>query len=298
MDIELLKTFLEVEKTRHFGHAANNLYLTQSAVSARIRLLEETLGVALFTRHRNNIQLTMRGERLLKHAQTILKAWKQARQDLTDENQYVLLKIGGTSNLWEILQQDWIHRLYQNIPHLIVHAEVESFEGLIRKLSEKVLDIGFLFEPPKTVDLIVKEIGQLKLLLVCTTPNQNTKQALRENYIFVDWGTSFLETHTELFPDLPPPNGHMALGSLALSFLLNCNGAAYLPESMCQPLLEKQRLFLVNDAPVIDYKVYATYAHQNIQRPLLETVLNYFTPITPTHSSEREATCHETSNTN
>ena len=40
MDIDLLKTFLEVNKTRHFGRAADNLYLTPAAVSARVRQLE------------------------------------------------------------------------------------------------------------------------------------------------------------------------------------------------------------------------------------------------------------------
>ncbi|WP_082880488.1 MULTISPECIES: LysR family transcriptional regulator [unclassified Oleiphilus] len=39
MDIELLRTFLEVKNTRHFGKAAENLYLTQAAVSARIKQL-------------------------------------------------------------------------------------------------------------------------------------------------------------------------------------------------------------------------------------------------------------------
>ncbi len=39
MDTDLLKTFLEVSKTRHFGKAANNLFVTQAAVSARIKHL-------------------------------------------------------------------------------------------------------------------------------------------------------------------------------------------------------------------------------------------------------------------
>ncbi|MEX2517286.1 MAG: LysR family transcriptional regulator, partial [Gammaproteobacteria bacterium] len=45
MDVDLLKTFLEVQRTRHFGRAADNLFLTQSAISARIRQLEDELGV-------------------------------------------------------------------------------------------------------------------------------------------------------------------------------------------------------------------------------------------------------------
>ncbi|MBT7408643.1 MAG: LysR family transcriptional regulator [Methylococcales bacterium] len=45
MDISLLKTFLEVVKTRHFGHAADHLCITQSAVSARIKMIESLLSV-------------------------------------------------------------------------------------------------------------------------------------------------------------------------------------------------------------------------------------------------------------
>ena len=65
MDIDLLKTFVEVVRTRHFGKAAENLYLTQSAVSARIKQLEEYFNSALFVRNRNSLQLTAAGEKLL-----------------------------------------------------------------------------------------------------------------------------------------------------------------------------------------------------------------------------------------
>ena len=106
MDIDLLKTFLEVYRTRHFGRTAENLYLTQSAVSARIRLLEETLGVPLFTRTRNDIQLTPAGTRLLKYAESILNAWSRARQDTAlGEEDKISLAIGASYSLWDILLQ-------------------------------------------------------------------------------------------------------------------------------------------------------------------------------------------------
>jgi len=57
MDTDLLKTFLEVSKTRHFGKAADNLFVTQAAVSARIKTLEKMLGASLLVRSRNNIHL-------------------------------------------------------------------------------------------------------------------------------------------------------------------------------------------------------------------------------------------------
>ena len=53
MKIELLITFLEVSQTLHVRVAAENLYLTQAAVSSRIKQLEEELGVLLFDRTQN-----------------------------------------------------------------------------------------------------------------------------------------------------------------------------------------------------------------------------------------------------
>ncbi|WP_306518920.1 LysR family transcriptional regulator [Rheinheimera sp.] len=99
MDTELLKTFLEVQKTRHFGKAAENLYLTQSAVSFRVRQLEQSLGVILFSRFRNNIQLTAAGELLLPHAQAVLAAIQTAKQQLNQQyhlqkNRKMLLSAG------------------------------------------------------------------------------------------------------------------------------------------------------------------------------------------------------------
>ena len=64
MNINLLKTFLEVARLGHFGKAADRVCLTQAAVSARIKQIEDKLGVTLFTRKRNDIQLTAEGRRL------------------------------------------------------------------------------------------------------------------------------------------------------------------------------------------------------------------------------------------
>lgn len=95
MDTELLKTFLEVSRTRHFGRAAEALYLTQSAVSFRIRQLENQLGVNLFTRHRNNIRLTPAGEKLLPYAETLMNTWQAARKEVAHTSRHNEFSIGS-----------------------------------------------------------------------------------------------------------------------------------------------------------------------------------------------------------
>ena len=109
MDIESLRTFLEVARTRHFGKAAEELCVTQSAVSARIRQLEQTMGVALFTRQRNNIQLASEGQQLRKHAETIVQVWARARQETGLRAEFTRgLAVGAMWDLWETLLRGWL----------------------------------------------------------------------------------------------------------------------------------------------------------------------------------------------
>jgi hypothetical protein len=93
VDTELLKTFLEVSRTRHFGRAAEALYLTQSAVSFRIRQLENQLGVNLFTRHRNNIRLTSAGENSCP-AETLMNTWQAARKEVANASDIMNSQLG------------------------------------------------------------------------------------------------------------------------------------------------------------------------------------------------------------
>ena len=58
MDINLARTFLEVLASGSFGAAAERLHLTQTAVSARIRALEDQLGRRLFVRNKAGARLT------------------------------------------------------------------------------------------------------------------------------------------------------------------------------------------------------------------------------------------------
>lgn len=65
-----LDAFLAVAQTQGFSSAASILNITQSALSQRIKNLEEHLGLTLFIRTPNGANLTEQGERLLRYCQT------------------------------------------------------------------------------------------------------------------------------------------------------------------------------------------------------------------------------------
>jgi len=193
MDIESLRTFLEVVRTRHFGKAAEELCVTQSAVSARIRQLEQTLGAPLFTRQRNNIQLTPEGQQLRKHAETIVHVWIRARQETGMTAEFGRgLAVGAMWDLWETLLRDWLAALRRDMPDTALQVEAGTADLLIRKLVEGVIDLAVLFEPPRLPELELRELGHINLVLASTQRGQMLDQAFASGYIMVDWSQPLL----------------------------------------------------------------------------------------------------------
>lgn len=277
MDTQLLKTFLEVKKTRHFGRAAENLYLTQAAVSARIKQLESSLGTPLFTRYRNNLQLTPAGEKLVPHAESMLSAWERARADVAlKKKQEFVLTIGGTSGLWDLLIQDALSSIHKKFPNLALRAESHGQDILIRRLMERTLDIGLVYEPAKIPELVSKHVAQAELVLVTTIKEQPLEDAINKNYVSVDWGTAFEINYTQVFQDVSPPALHTTLARIALEFILDHGGSAYLPHRMVSHLLKKH-LYLVEEAPVFNRPIYACYHSENRNTNTIESSLELIT---------------------
>lgn len=84
MGVELrqLEYFVAVARHRHFTRAADELYVTQSALSQQVRRLEEELGLALLRRTSRAVELTPAGEDLLRRADAILAEVGRAHADM------------------------------------------------------------------------------------------------------------------------------------------------------------------------------------------------------------------------
>jgi DNA-binding transcriptional LysR family regulator len=277
MDMDLLITFIEIYRTRHFGRAAENLYITQSTASARIRLLEAKLGVRLFTRVRNNIQLTPAGQRLLPYAETILTIWARANQEILIEEDFrKSFTVSGTPSLWDTLLSQWLHKVHKELPLLALNIESHSPAILRRKLLDGSVDLAFMFDPPQLEEFHLREIATLKLIMVSTVSDSKVHDAMSKGYIFVDWGTSFSIAHAKFFPEAPAPEARISIGRLALDYMLTCGGAAYFAESMVKEHLDRNTLHRISDAPTIDRIAYAAYPINSHRNPEIEQALKYF----------------------
>ena len=277
MDVEQLKTFLEVERMRNFRKAADNLCISPSAISARIRQLEQTLGLALFRRDRQKVSLTPAGERFERHARFILGAWERAHEEIALSDQVdKRLTVAGVTSLWEILLQDWINNIHCNAPLIGLRAETSTYKHIVRKLEQGAIDLGFLYEPPQLRDMVVQEVGNVSLIMVSEEQGQSVDEALSDGYIRVDWGTLFTSLHEDYFPQRPIAAVRANVGNIALSLIENCGGAAYLPATLVHNKLEQGTLFKVEEAPEIPLKAYAAFhmhgEHRNLIEQLLQTL--------------------------
>ncbi len=275
MNSELLRTFLEVSKTRHFGQAAESLCLTQSAVSFRIKQLEEIVGVPLFTRERNNILLTPAGERLLPHAENILASWQMALQDVAaSETQAIQLALGGTSNLWDTFLQSLLPKLPQHLPGLYLRTDINTPQQLIRALMAGRLDLIVVLDPPQVAELETVEIGKIELVFVCSKKNKTLGDMDEVGHVFVDWGTAFNFQQAKLIQQPSAPILHTAQSHIALEFLLNHGGMALLPKTMITPYLETQKLFAVNATDSVSRNVYAAFPLASNRSAEFRSILN------------------------
>lgn len=273
MDIDLLKTFLEVSRTRHFGKAAENLYLTQSAVSFRIRQLEGLLGAELFTRHRNNIRLTASGAKLLPLAESSVMLEQRILVEVAQgDNQTAPISIGSTSNLWDTLLQKPLQDMMTDGVGGTLDALAHTPAALVRMLSERSLDLALLIEPPKVEELKTQDLGAMNLKLYSSRRRVNSQSAFGEGYVLLDWGTAFKVRHSREIGDLAVPVFRTNMARLALESVLNNGGATYLPEGFAAEFVESGELFQVSDTPIFSQRVYASYYPGSERQQLVEQV--------------------------
>src|SRR5690554_143864 len=288
MDIELLRTFLEVKNTRHFGKAANSLFITQAAVSSRIKLLEQMLGTPLFVRYRNNLQLTETGDRLVAHAEDILLAWEHAKQDLSiRKNSLKVVRFGATTGFCAYVLEQNLTTIYKTVEGVSLRAESLDEETLIGRVRDRRLDLALLFDASKHVDFVSVPVSSAELILVSTDPQISVTEALNENYVAVDWGAFFSIKHQKLFPETSAPILQTTLSRIALQFILENGGSAFLPYSVVNTYLGKD-LHRVEGAPVIHQPLFAIFHEDSKYRTEIEQIIDIIRDSMTLHTTTLE----------
>ncbi len=270
MDINLLKTFVEVTKTRNFARAAENLYVTSAAVSARIKLLEGQLGVTLFLRNRGDMRLTNEAEKLLPLAETIIATWSRTLQEVSlQPTMETRMHIGAPPSLWLFVMEDKLLSIRSGLPELAIQAEAHSNETLVRMLEDQTLDLVLLPEPQTGEDIHSEKVGEI-LLVLCSTFGSSFETQLDKPYVFVDWGTAFAGFHARKLAERLIPTLHTNMARIAQTVIEAEGGSAYLPRSVGE---QSEQLYEVSDAPQYRRAIYACYNESHVNKAIIRRVI-------------------------
>lgn len=128
MDInfELYKVFYHVAATLSFSEASKQLFISQSAVSQSIKVLEKKLNQTLFIRSTKKVQLTPEGEILLKHIEPAINLIQKGENQLLEANSLNggQLRIGASDTICRYYLVPYLNKFHKEFPN--VHIKVTN----------------------------------------------------------------------------------------------------------------------------------------------------------------------------
>lgn len=252
IDVDTALTFLKVAETNSFQLAAKHLNVTQSTVSARIRVLEQRLGLKVFDRNRTGATLNLHGRAFLRHASAMVYAWEDGKRAAAlPVEPHDRLAVGGEHNLWTRLLALWLLELRTALPAAHVSAEAGDANRLVDGLIQSRLDVAVMHAAPDRHDLIVERLMNDELVLVTTDP----AGGYRDRYVDIAWP---MDEHARAQREelIARVRTTIDLGFSSVNYLIISQAAGYLPRRLVEPFVEAKRLYLAPDAPIFHSAVF------------------------------------------
>lgn len=168
MKLSRLYTFVRLAELKSFSLVAEELELTQPAVSIQVKVLEEYFNVQLVERTSEGVTLTAEGRLLYRESKEMLRMWENTRQKI-DELRAVVkgaLTIGASTIPAEYILPGLVVQFCQAYPLIELKMEVGDSGSVIQDLLKKRYDIGIVGVKPEEEELISFPIAFDRLMLV------------------------------------------------------------------------------------------------------------------------------------
>ena len=169
MHLETLKVFCDVVETKSFSVAASQNYVTQSAVSQQIRMLEEKYGKQLLERTRGNVQLTPAGEILYQVSKEIVQRYTELEARIQAATKVVAGTVRVATvhsiGLYELSSQ--LKRFLRAFPQVQLQLEYSRSNKIYEDALRGSVDLGIVAYPSRRPGITVLPFREDRLVLVC-----------------------------------------------------------------------------------------------------------------------------------
>jgi DNA-binding transcriptional LysR family regulator len=167
LTLRQLKVFESVARNLNFTRAAQELFLTQPAVSMQVKQLEESLGVALFEQLGKRIHLTDAGREVLGYARTVTQQLDELEGVLNHikglSGGRLRISVATTANYFIPTLLGTFSRRH---PGVTISLDVTNRETLLQQLSENIVDLVIMGQPPAELDAEADAFMENPLVIV------------------------------------------------------------------------------------------------------------------------------------
>ncbi|UVT16331.1 MAG: LysR family transcriptional regulator [Nitrospira sp.] len=257
MTLTELQYIVAVAQERHFGRAADRVFVTQPALSLAIKKLEDELGTAIFERRRERIQLTSLGEQIVHQAQRVLEEVERIKILAAQGKDQLngLLRFGVIATVGPYILPDLVPLLNARAPKMPLELEenlTQNLAGMLKSGKLDVIMIALPFDEPAILTTALYD-EPFKALVPVGHPWQKKKlvdsrQLSSEKVLLPHAGHCFRQQVLEACPELSRSDTEGWQGNsleTIRQMVASGLGITVLPCSALTPKYENKRLLAI-----------------------------------------------------
>lgn len=152
LDSRQLRAFVSLAKTGSFTRTGKELFVSQSAISHAMRVLENDVGCRLLDRLGKTVQLTPAGEHFLHYAEKILSEMTTARESLAQLGRWAKgrLRIGAAATLSQYFLPSVLRGFRREYPDWLISLELTDTRIALDRLQDRGIDLAFVIAPSRS----------------------------------------------------------------------------------------------------------------------------------------------------
>lgn len=184
VNLELYKVFYYVAKTLSFSEASKVLYISQSAVSQNIKLLEQKLQVSLFQRSTKKVSLTHDGELLYEHVAPAIHLLQSGESSLSETKDLSKgkLHIAASDTICRYYLIDYLEKFHRAYPHIEIRVTNRTSLKGVALLADGVVDLMITNLPNTGIseEMNVTVTHRFQDIFICSSSFYSQNKTLSE----------------------------------------------------------------------------------------------------------------------
>ena len=169
-NLSLYRVFYAVAQAGNISKAANDLFISQPAISKSISKLEENLNITLFIRKSRGVMLTKEGEVLLDYIKAAFQSLSEGEDAIKKINDFGIghLTFGVSTTLCKYMLLHYLERFTKEYPHIRISIKCQSTFETLKLIEDHKIDIGLIGKPSHLKNLEFEPVQEIEDIFVAS----------------------------------------------------------------------------------------------------------------------------------